>query len=291
MEWDADWKPNSKLEYRNSKQAQMTERADSKRLSEGLEHFRFRDCLLFRASDFGFRISPSYYHFDALGSTRMLTDETGHITDTYTYDAWGNVTPGQNNVTSQPYQYVGQLGYYTHYQDSNLPLLQLGVRFYDPGTGRFGQVDPLVDGLNAYMYVKDRPTVGTDPNGLQWPNFLCRLACGAAAEAVIHACHKYGGSIQYSCIQSALAAELICDHNCEQLGCPSFPWPPPPPDGGEPPAQPPAPGPPSPHPPSRLPLTNCFMQFEPDLDPYSHYVHICWWCLDESGYPVEICIN
>jgi RHS repeat-associated protein len=112
---------------------------------------------------------PYYYHFDALGSTRMLTDESGHITDSYTYDAWGNVTNHYPNSISQPYQYVGQLGYYTHWQDSNLPLLQLGVRFYDPAVGRFGQRDWLKDVAepNLYVYAVDQPLFYTDPLGLK----------------------------------------------------------------------------------------------------------------------------
>ncbi|MBD3675811.1 MAG: hypothetical protein HUJ26_20070 [Planctomycetaceae bacterium] len=30
------------------------------------------------------------YHYDALGSTRTVTDETEAVTDEFTYDAWGN---------------------------------------------------------------------------------------------------------------------------------------------------------------------------------------------------------
>lgn len=33
-----------------------------------------------------------YNHFDALGSTRKLTDGSGTVTDTHTYDAWGKQT-------------------------------------------------------------------------------------------------------------------------------------------------------------------------------------------------------
>jgi RHS repeat-associated protein len=118
---------------------------------------------------------PYYYHFDALGSTRMLTDESGHITDGYTYDAWGNVTSHDPNSISQPYQYVGQLGYYTHYQDANLPLLRLGVRFYDPGLGRFGQVDPIGRRESAFSYASGRPMFWVDPSG-QFPSCDC-LSC------------------------------------------------------------------------------------------------------------------
>ena len=32
--------------------------------------------------------TPSYYQLDVLGSTRVLTDESGDSTDMYVYDAW-----------------------------------------------------------------------------------------------------------------------------------------------------------------------------------------------------------
>ena len=105
-----------------------------------------------------------YYHFDALGSTRKLTDKDGVVTDTYTYDAWGNTT--HSGSTEQPYQYVGQLGYYTHWQDEHLDLLQLGVRFYDPQTGRFTQRDPARYEPNLYGYGRNCPTALVDPSGL-----------------------------------------------------------------------------------------------------------------------------
>jgi len=68
--------------------------------------------------------------------------------------------------TPQPYQFVGELGYHTHWQDANLTLLQLRVRFYDPQVGRFGQRDPIKDGMDGYIYASNKPTVRIDPSGL-----------------------------------------------------------------------------------------------------------------------------
>ena len=81
------------------------------------------------------------------------------------YDPWGNVT-SHTGTTLQPYQYVGQLGYYTHYQDTSLNLLQLGVRFYERNTARFAQVDPIGDALNGYAYADGNPVAHIDPWGL-----------------------------------------------------------------------------------------------------------------------------
>ena len=36
----------------------------------------------------------SYYLYDGFDSVRMLTDEGGSVTDTYTFDAFGNLTIG-----------------------------------------------------------------------------------------------------------------------------------------------------------------------------------------------------
>ena len=82
-----------------------------------------------------------YYHFDELGSTRLLTDTSGNVTDRYAYDAYGSLLSHDRfeGSVNQPYQYVGQLGYYTHWMEPDFGLLQLGVRFYDPEVGRFTQ--------------------------------------------------------------------------------------------------------------------------------------------------------
>jgi len=51
--------------------------------------------------------------------------------------------------------------------DSSLSdLLHLGVRFYEPGVGRFSQVDPAREGVNWYVYVDAMPTLMVDPAGL-----------------------------------------------------------------------------------------------------------------------------
>jgi RHS repeat-associated protein len=70
------------------------------------------------------------------------------------------------STEDNPYQYVGALGYYTHYQDPEFKLLQLGYRFYDPETGCFTQQDPAGDGINWYAYCGGNPMGGVDPWGL-----------------------------------------------------------------------------------------------------------------------------
>ncbi len=117
-----------------------------------------------------------YYLFDELGSTRMLVSNAQVSTDSYTYDAYGNAITHEAKAsymnfpmtTDNPYQYVGHLGYYTHYMAPDFGLLQLGVRFYDPEVGRFTQSDPSGYGSNHYSYVDGNPVLLVDPLGL-WP--------------------------------------------------------------------------------------------------------------------------
>jgi len=120
----------------------------------------------------GVRTMSRTYHFDALGSTRALTDPAGAVTDRYAYDAWGNLDSTGTwhhstlGTTDNPYQYVGRYGYYTHYQEPSFGLMQLGVRFYDSETGRFTQRDPVQDGMNWYGYVGGNPLGRIDPGGM-----------------------------------------------------------------------------------------------------------------------------
>ena len=52
-----------------------------------------------------------FYHFDALGSTRSLSDSAGNVSDTWLYDAWGNLLSHTGSAQT-PFLWIGQPGYY-----------------------------------------------------------------------------------------------------------------------------------------------------------------------------------
>ena len=106
----------------------------------------------------------SFYHVDGLGSTRLLTNGLGAVTDTYSYDAFGNSivsTGGSNN----PYLFAGQQ------RDAETGLDYLRARYYDPFVGRFVSADAYEGSLNDplslhdYLYAHANPVVNTDPSG------------------------------------------------------------------------------------------------------------------------------
>lgn len=81
----------------------------------------------------------SYYHYDALGSTQALTDESGDTTDVYIYDAWGNEVAAEGS-TMNPFRWPGQVGYY---YDDMLGTFYVRARVYDPARARWMSQDPL----------------------------------------------------------------------------------------------------------------------------------------------------
>ncbi len=115
--------------------------------------------------------TPSYYHFDRIGSTRALTSSSGSITDTYFYEAFGTSLGGTGS-TVNPFQFIGQLGYY---RDAASGLYYVRQRVYDPVTGRWVSVDPIQfrsGGSNPYRYVGNRPVLDVDPRGLAVLRFM-----------------------------------------------------------------------------------------------------------------------
>jgi RHS repeat-associated protein len=106
----------------------------------------------------------SWYGYDGHGSVRYLTDASGAVTDTYTYDAFGNLI-NSTGSTANNYLFAGEQ------YDPDLGLYYNRARYLDVRVGRFWGMDddegddeePL--SLHKYMYVYDDPVILTDSNG------------------------------------------------------------------------------------------------------------------------------
>jgi RHS repeat-associated protein len=109
--------------------------------------------------------STSYYHYDALGSTRQLSNSDQVVTDSYVYDAYGNERSATGS-TVNPFHYVGELGYYI---DEDSATINVRARVYQPSIIRWLSRDPLGfegSSWNLYLYTNRNPIVATDPSGL-----------------------------------------------------------------------------------------------------------------------------
>ena len=105
-----------------------------------------------------------YYGYDGHGDTRLLTDEEGVVTDTYSYDAWGNQLT-KTGSTSNDYLYAGEC------LDANTGLYYLRARYMNPANGLFISMDSYQGNiyepvtLHKYLYANSNPVKYTDPTG------------------------------------------------------------------------------------------------------------------------------
>ncbi len=106
----------------------------------------------------------TYLFHDQIGNTRLLVSTTGANVGSYNYDPYG--APTHSGTTTTPLQYAGQ------YTESESGLVYMRARFYDPTTGQFLSVDPMVGQTQApYNYAGDNPLNEADPTGLgNWLN-------------------------------------------------------------------------------------------------------------------------
>lgn len=106
-------------------------------------------------------------HADALGTTRLVTTAAQATSDTYLYDAWGNLITSTGS-TVNPFRWVGKFGYY---QDSSTGLVYVRARIYQPTVARWESVDPF-DLRDHYSYGHNAPLVHYDRSGLLCENII-----------------------------------------------------------------------------------------------------------------------
>lgn len=106
---------------------------------------------------------------DGLGSVVALTDSSGAVVNTYSYDPYGN-TKSSTGTVANPWRFGGSYG---AYHDADTGLYKIGARYYSPKLGRWTQQDPLVHlydpvQLNRYAYAGCNPSNVIDPSGLEF---------------------------------------------------------------------------------------------------------------------------
>jgi RHS repeat-associated protein len=105
--------------------------------------------------------TPSYFQADGLGTITSLTNPSGSVTQSYTFDSFGVRTSGAPSVTNA-FQYTGRE------LDSETGWYYYRARYYAPLLGRFLSEDPVQFGadFNFYRYAYNSPVRLADPMGL-----------------------------------------------------------------------------------------------------------------------------
>ncbi len=124
--------------------------------------------------------STMYYaHTDAIGNVIALTDASQNVTRTYSFDVWGNLLGGNDNLPFNGYDRARWKGALQLIPELNLYYMR--NRWYEGGTGRFLSEDPVAAfGANRYTYANNDPINNSDPSGLK-----------SVYEAVAEAADKY----------------------------------------------------------------------------------------------------
>lgn len=113
-------------------------------------------------------VITEYYHVDAAGSLRVVTNQAGQVDRTYDYGPFGELDNVPCTQTQDARLYTGQE------RDRETCLDYFGARYYRATSGRFLTMDPVLDQekalldpqqWNRYAYARNNPTRFIDPDG------------------------------------------------------------------------------------------------------------------------------
>jgi RHS repeat-associated protein len=103
-----------------------------------------------------------------LGSTQLLADESGNVTDRYANTAFGKpVSTGAANPTANAFRFSAQVGYYL---DPDTGEYYVRARSFSPLLARWLSEDPIEfsSGYSSpYCYAANNPIGIVDPSGLK----------------------------------------------------------------------------------------------------------------------------
>ncbi|MFF5144071.1 ricin-type beta-trefoil lectin domain protein [Streptomyces sp. NPDC013157] len=119
---------------------------------------------------------------------------SGMAISSRSYDAWGNLRGDLAGAAA----WAGSRTYIGGDDESSTGLIHLGARDYDPVTGRFTTIDPVMDfsdllQLGGYAYADNSPVTKADPNGEFWGFSQIAHAAWKATKVVAHVAYEYSG--------------------------------------------------------------------------------------------------
>jgi RHS repeat-associated protein len=129
--------------------------------------------------------ATNYYEADAQGTITSLSNSSGLLASTYTYDSFGKLT-ASSGTAFNTYRYTGRES------DSETGLYYDRARYYDPSVGRFISEDPILfeGGMDFYAYVSNNSVNRIDPLGLcplsETPWYKNSCITGAIGNGLLH---------------------------------------------------------------------------------------------------------
>jgi RHS repeat-associated protein len=124
---------------------------------------------------------------------RQLTNSAGAVTDSYDYDAFGNLI-NSNGSTPNVYLFAGEA------YDSALGLYYNRARYYNNTTGRFWSMDTYEGdrqspgSLHKYLYSQSDPINHVDPSGRQVSDIVIAVTIAFTIAALAGVAYlQYGG--------------------------------------------------------------------------------------------------
>lgn len=145
-------------------------------------------------------LTTSFYGYDGHGSVRQLTGSSGTVTDTYAFDAFGNLISSTGS-TPNNYLFAGEQ------YDPALSLYYNRARYLNTTTGRFWSMDteegsprdPL--SLHKYLYAANNPGNLVDPSGRDFDLGSVTAALGDSLTIASQSVVQFGtvlGNIYYT---------------------------------------------------------------------------------------------
>ncbi len=143
-------------------------------------------------------------------SVRGLTDETGAITDTFVFDAFGNEVARTGN-TDNSYGFQGE-------EKDATGLYYLRARYMDPSTGTFTSMDTYAGSLSdpmslhKYLFANSNPVKYCDPSGhytLAEEMEVCNIMCVLSAVSYSYFWALDCEATDPSCKEHSLSGYLI----------------------------------------------------------------------------------
>jgi RHS repeat-associated protein len=132
--------------------------------SEATVRYTYCTSLLSQSRNTNSTWTTNYYLQDGHGNVRLMADESGAVTDTVDFDAFGQII---NHTGNTPNEFL----YCAERKDPNTGLYFLRSRWMDAGSGRFVGMDGFEGdtespaSLHKYLYCASEPVNNVDPSG------------------------------------------------------------------------------------------------------------------------------